>query len=253
MVIRLERPERRNALTVEVLDELAAALDTAAGDLAVAVAILEAAPPAFSTGMDLRSVAIDDAATAERFAAALASVYRKLLRLPRPLLCAVEGPVAGGGCGITAAADLVWVGPEASFVLPETRLGLVPALVSVVLRRRIAPLVLSGLALSGRTLNADDAVRVGLADFAAPAPLGATVQEYAERLRRDHSPRALARTKEFLARGACEGLEQEIDAARREFCMAAASADAHRGIAAFRERRSITWNAPPASRSEGGA
>ena len=151
--ITLNRPEKRNALSLEMIEELSRAIDDVRDDASTRVVLVTARGKAFCSGMDLSAVPLDDPDEAGRFGTALAEVYGKLLTLPIPLLCGVDGPVMGGGGGLALAADLVWAGPRALFAFPETRIGVVPALVSVVVRRRVSPLTLSGIVTTGNHLQ----------------------------------------------------------------------------------------------------
>ncbi len=239
----LARPEAANSLSLEMLELLNDAVAAAAEDPAVRVVRLGAEGRSFCAGIDLKSVELSDPDRAARFARGLSEVYRRLLTLPVPLLCSVEGAAVGGGVGLAAAADLVWAGPEARFSLPETRIGFVPALVSVVLRRRLTERRLVGLALSGRVLDSRQALAFGLADVLVEGPAGAEADQFASSFDEGHAPEAIRRTKEFLLEGRAESLEVELARARREFVAAAASEEVRRGLAAFRQGDSVRWDA----------
>ena len=239
--ITLNRPEKRNALSLEMIEELSRALDTVREDASTRVVLVTARGKVFCSGMDLCAVPLDDPDEAGRFATSLADVYRKLLTLPIPLLCGVDGPVMGGGGGLALAADLVWVGPKALFAFPETRLGVVPALVSVVVRRRISPLTLSGMATTGIPCDATRSVLVGLADFLASDSATIEAEACAEKLLHENSGAAMRRTKEFLILQSRGNLDEELRAAEREFREAVASPEAQRGLEAFRRKLPLTW------------
>ncbi len=240
--LTLNRPERRNALSLEVLAALQSALDEAGPDPRTRVLCLDATGPAFSAGIDLWDVDLTEPVEARGLAEALSGVYRTLLTFPTPVLCSVQGPAAGGGVGLAGAADLIWAGPGASFQLPEARIGLVPALVSVVLRRRLAPKKLSALALGGRVLGPSAALAAGLVDVLAEGAPDAEMEQFASDLVRDHSAGALRRTKAFLDRQLTADLDREIEAAKEEFREAVQTADARRGLAAFRRKEAVRWN-----------
>jgi len=169
-------------------------------------------------------------------------VYRKLLTLPIPLLCGVDGPVMGGGGGIALAADLVWVGPNALFAFPETRLGVVPAFVSVVVRRRVSPLTLSGILTTGIPCDAARSVLVGLADFLVSDSATIEAEACTEKLLHENSGAAMRRTKEFLVAQSRGDLDAELRAAEEEFLRAVASPEARRGLEAFRGKLPLTWS-----------
>ncbi len=240
--ITLNRPEKRNALSLEMIEELSRAIDAVREDTSTRVVLLTARGKVFCSGMDLHAVPLDDPDGAGRFGTRLAEVYGKLLMLPIPLLCGVDGPVMGGGGGIALAADLIWVGPKALFAFPETRLGVVPALVSVVVRRRVSPLTLSGLATTGIPCDAERSVRVGLADFLVSDSATLAAEAYSEKLLHENSGAAMRRTKEFLIEQSRGDLDEELRAAEREFLRAVASPEAQRGLEAFRGKLPLTWS-----------
>lgn len=243
--IALAQPERRNALSFELARALDAALDAAAADRTARVALLVAEGPAFCAGMDLRTVALDDPAQADEFARLLAGCYRKLLGLPVPLLAAVDGPAMGGAVGLALAADLVWAGPAARFAFPETRVGVVPALVSVVARRRVLPGRLHGLCIAGVECDPARAVAVGMADFAPEGRAADEAEAFGRKLIREHSAEAMRRTRAFLRTQFETTLGKELDDALAEFRGAVASDACRRGLAAFREKRSPDWATVP--------
>lgn len=240
--ISLNDSERRNVLSSEMAEALNGALARAAAEDRARVAILSAEGPAFCAGMDLKTVKLDDPAQAARFADALAESYRRLLMLPIPLLAAVDGPAMGGAVGLALAADLVWVGPNARFAFPETRVGVVPALVSVAARRRMLPGKLAGLALTGTSVGPDDAVRLGLADFVSATTAREDAETFAKKMLVENSDEAMRRTKAFLQSQFLANLDRELDDAKKEFRAAVATDAAKRGLHAFREKKSPEWD-----------
>ena len=239
--ITLNRPEKRNALSLEMIGELSRAIDAVRDDASTRVVLLTARGKVFCSGMDLYAVPLDEPDEAGRFATSLAEVYRKLLTLPIPLLCGVDGPVMGGGGGLALAADLVWVGPKGLFAFPETRLGVVPALVSVVARRRVSPLTLSGILTTGIPCDATRSILVGLADFLASDSATLEAEACALKLLQGNSGAAMHRTKEFLIAQSPGDLDEELRAAQSEFRSAVASPQAQRGLKAFRGKLPLTW------------
>lgn len=240
--LTLAREEVRNALDLPMLSDLYEGLGAAADSRDVHLVLLDAEGPAFCAGMNLRSVDLADTGQAEAFAHALASVYLRMMTLPKPVLCAVDGPVSGGGVGLVAASDLVWAGEGARFALPETRLGLVPALVSVPLRRRVGLGCVVRMGLGGTFLDAARATGEGLADVRVSGDAGPIALEAAGALLRDHAPGALSRTKRFLVRGAREEMEADLDSATAEFVEAVGTAEARRGLETFRRKESVRWD-----------
>ncbi len=240
--LTLNRPERRNALSLEALSALQSGLDEAGRDRRTRVLCLDATGPAFCAGIDLKDVDLTKPVEARGLAEALSGAYRTLLTFPVPVLCSVQGPAVGGGVGLAAAADLTWAGPGASFQLPEARIGLVPAIVSVVLRRRLAPKKLSLMALGGGVLGPSAALTAGLVDVLTEGAPERDMEQFARDLVRDHSAGALRKTKASLDRRLTHELDREIEAAKEEFREAVQTEDARRGLAAFRRKEAVRWN-----------
>lgn len=239
--LTLNRPERRNALSLGMLESVAAALASAAEDPEARVLCLLAEGPAFCAGMDLKDGDLRDPTEADRHAKAFSRVYRSLLTLPIPLFCAVNGPATGGGVGLPASADLVWAGSGARFALPETRVGLVPALVSVVLTQRMSPKRLMGMAVGGAAFDGEGAAGVGLVDFVVDDAREECLS-FARDFLRDHSAEATRRTKEFLLERSSRNLDGALESAEEEFRRAVATDAASRGLEAFSEKRSVAWD-----------
>lgn len=242
--ITLNQPERRNVLSFELVEGLNNALEKAADDFAVRVVLLSAAGKAFCAGMDLKTIALDDEDDAARFSSILGAAYRHLLTLPVPLLCAVDGPAMGGAVGLALAADIVWVGENAKFAFPETRVGVVPALVSVPARRRMAPGKLAGMLLAGIAAGPKEAVALGLAEFAVEGEALPHAEAFARQLLKENSDEAMRRTKAFMIEQFGTHLDAEIAAATAEFRDAVKTEAAARGLAAFRNKTTLNWNEP---------
>jgi len=238
----LDSPGTRNALSFELLESLSHALELVANDTDAKVAVLTASGPVFSAGMDLKNVHLDHAEEAARFADLLSRVYRDLLRLPVPLLCAVDGKAMGGAVGIALAADLVFAGPKAEFSFPEVKIGLVPALVSVVAKRRVHTAQLSGLALSGVAVDAPVAVRMGLADSLSDQSATEDIMNYGQKLKLENSNEAMRRTKQVLQERSLTELEKDLALASQEFQVAVNTQAARHGLQSFRDKRPIVWH-----------
>lgn len=239
--ITLAHPEKRNILSFALVDALNDALGQAAAEPRARVVLLSAEGSAFCAGMDLKSVALDDPEQAARFSAGLAEAYRRLLMLPVPLLAAVDGPAMGGAVGLALAADLLWVGPKAKFAFPETKVGLVPALVSVAARRRMSPGKLAGMALTGIPAGPEDALRLGLADFISTGSALEDAEAFAIKIVRENSGEAMRRTKAFLQTQFAASLDVELADAQAEFAAAVATDACKKGLEAFRTKTAPEW------------
>lgn len=162
--VTLNRPAKRNALSMQLRDELEACLNDAAEDEAIAVAVLTGGERAFSAGFDLAElVATELRAFDHRAREFNAAVYG----FPKPLIVAVGGPALAGGFDLALAGDVILAADTAVFGHPEVNFG-VPALLSP-LCHRLGPARARALLLTGATLTAQEALRLGLVDRVTPA------------------------------------------------------------------------------------
>lgn len=162
--ITLDNPERRNALSYAVLDQLQAALERAADDDVRAV-VLAANGPAFCSGADLTE-ALADGMT--RSARRLAEVLRALLALPKPVVARVHGPVRAGGLGLVAACDVAIGADHITYAFTEARLALAPAIISLAVLPRMTPRAASRTFLTGAPFTAAEAQSWGLVTRTVP-------------------------------------------------------------------------------------
>jgi methylglutaconyl-CoA hydratase len=241
----MNRPEARNALSDELLAALETALDVLEKDAAARVLVLAGRGPAFCAGGDLAKMekaAKMTKARSRREAQRFAKLLYRLHVYPKPIVARVHGPAFAGGMGVVAACDLVVAAEEAEFALPETRLGLVPAMISPYLLRSLGAAQARRYMLTGERLAASEAKRIGLVHECVPmAELDAAVERLCARLAQG-GPEALARTKKLLAHvtGAplTPALAAETAAALAE---ARSSAEAREGIRSFLEKRKPGW------------
>jgi methylglutaconyl-CoA hydratase len=235
--LRLDSPAKRNALSSRVRSELLAGLDAAESDPNVRVVVLSHTGPAFSAGLDLREVGVDGAAVA---LAELAEIFRRLTTSPLPVVVRVDGAARAGGLGLVAVGDIVIASTDATFGLPEVRVGLVPALVARPLRTRMSAAALRAFMLTASPVDAVEAHRLGLVDqVVRPRGLDGAVAEVVATLRRG-SPGAIAAVKQLLA-------SPDLPAASFEQLRAASieafsAVDAVEGLAAWREHRPPRWS-----------
>jgi len=192
--ITLDSPERRNALSAALLDQLRAALDRSAHDDVHAV-VLAAEGKAFCSGADLTEALRDGMADSAR---RLAGVLRTLLALPKPVVARVHGPVRAGGIGLVAACDVVISTDTVSYAFTEARLALTPAVISLAVLPRMAPRAASRTFLTGAPFTAAEAADWGLVTRAvAPDDLDREVDAVLAELAAG-DPQGLAATKELL-------------------------------------------------------
>lgn len=241
----LSRPEVRNALNDELISALETALDVLEKDPQARVLVLAGRGPAFCAGGDLarmEKAAKMTKARSRREASRFAKLLYRLHGYPKPVVARVHGPAFAGGMGLVAAADLVVASDEAEFALPETRIGLVPAMISPYLVRAMGAQQARRYMLTGEKLTAREAHRISFVHECVPAAeLDAAVEKICDRLAQA-GPEALARSKKLLARvvGAeiTPALANETAAVLAEV---RAGGEAREGIRSFLEKRKPSW------------
>lgn len=241
--ITLNRPEKRNAISTEMIEELLAALDECEKGPA-RVAILTGAGKAFCSGMDLEALQAIASQSPEKNledSRRMARMFRRLYSFPKPLIAAVNGSAIAGGCGIATLCDFTLAVPEAKFGYTEVRIGFIPALVSVFLRLQIGEKRARDLLLTGRVFDAAEAHALGLVSQIVPQErLLPIARELATGLLAS-SPTSLARTKALLLQCTQEQLDREIELAIQENARIRATADFREGLSAFLEKREPKW------------
>jgi methylglutaconyl-CoA hydratase len=241
----MNRPEVRNALSDELLAALETAFDVLEEDADARVLVLAGRGPAFCSGGDLAKMekaAKMTRSRSRREASRFAKLLYRMHSYPKPIVARVHGPAFAGGMGLVAACDLVAAADEAEFALPESRIGLVPAMISPYLVRAMGAQQARRYILTGERLAAREAHRLGFVhECVSAAELDAAVGKFCERLVLA-GPEALARAKKLLLR--VEGapitpqLANETAAALAE---ARAGAEAREGIRSFLEKRKPSW------------
>jgi methylglutaconyl-CoA hydratase len=241
--ITLNRPEKRNAISTRMIEELLAALSEAETSPA-RVVILTGSGRAFCSGMDLETLrALAGQSLEENLedSRRMANLFYRIHSFPKPLVTAVNGPAIAGGCGIATLADFTLAVPEAKFGYTEVKIGFVPALVSVFLRRQIGEKWTRDLLLSGRMIDAAEAHRLGLVTEVVTAEnLAGRAREVATSLLAG-SPTSVARTKRLLLAYDDAALRAEIELAIRENAEIRSTADFREGLSSFLERREPKW------------
>jgi methylglutaconyl-CoA hydratase len=241
----MNRPEVRNALSDELLAALETAFDVLEEDADARVLVLAGRGPAFCSGGDLAKMekaAKMTRSRSRREASRFAKLLYRMHSYPKPIVARVHGPAFAGGMGLVAACDLVAAADEAEFALPESRIGLVPAMISPYLVRAMGAQQARRYILTGERLAAREAHRLGFVhECVSAAELDAAVGKFCERLVLA-GPEALAHAKKLLLR--VEGapitpqLANETAAALAE---ARAGAEAREGIRSFLEKRKPSW------------
>lgn len=241
--ITLNRPDKRNAISPEMIDDLIAVLDEAERGTA-RVVILTGAGKAFCAGMDLealRSLAAQTEAQHMADAERMGKMFHRVYSFPKPLIAAVNGPAIAGGTGLATLADFTLAVPEAKFGYTEVRIGFLPAVVSVFLLRQIGEKRTRELLLTGRIFDAAEAHRLGLVtEIVAPEKLMNAARELAESLIAS-SPASLLLTKRLILRWNKAEIERDLAIAIRESAEIRRTADFREGLASFIEKRKPRW------------
>jgi methylglutaconyl-CoA hydratase len=238
-IITLNRPERRNALTIELLSELNAAIKIASDQPQERVLILRGAGAAFCTGLDLKEAADQTKAhaTAEMVATTLLGISQTRLIT----IAAVHGAAVAGGAGIMTACDFAVAAQGTKIGYPEARRGLVAGLVMTFLRRQIGERNMRELLLGSELIEADRAQEIGLVNrVVAPADLMKEAQKFAHSVLQG-APGALAKTKRLIEELWSSSVQQDVDLALKYHMQARESEEAREGIAAFNEKRKAKW------------
>jgi methylglutaconyl-CoA hydratase len=242
--ITLNRPDKRNAISYEVIEELLAVLDEVANSSA-RVLILTGARKAFCSGMDLDNLKALVGRSPEQSvkdSEIMARLFRSIYDFPRPTIAAVNGAAIAGGCGLATLCDFTLAVPEAKFGYTEVRIGFVPAIVSTFLLRQVGEKHARDLLLTGRIIGADEAHRIGLINEIVPAEkLIERARDLASQLM-ENSPASLVCTKRLLSDHARIDLDAQIQAAVRENAAIRATRDFREGISSFLEKRKPQWS-----------
>jgi enoyl-CoA hydratase len=234
--LTLNRPERLNALSFELLAELRSALESVRTSGARALIVTGAGERAFCAGADIEELR-DRALVAQREGARMGqAVFQALADLPLVSIAAINGYAFGGGLELALACTFRIAGPRARLGLPEIKLGLIPGYGGTQrLPRLVGPSKALDIILTGRTLEAEEAHGIGLVDRIAPEPLAAA-HDIAAQLAGFSLP-VLHLAREAVLRGSslslAEGLQLEADLST----LAYQTADAREGLAAFLEKR----------------
>ncbi|MBI3646547.1 MAG: enoyl-CoA hydratase/isomerase family protein [Acidobacteriales bacterium] len=241
--LTLNRPDKRNAISYELIDELLRALDDVKNSSAQ-VLIVTGSGKAFCSGIDLDNLRALTGRSPEQNledSKKMASLFRSLYDFPKPTIAAVNGAAVAGGTGLATLCDFTLAVPEAKFGYTEVRIGFVPAIVSTFLLRQVGEKIARDLLLTGRLFDASEALRIGLINELVPAEkLLDRARELAAQLM-ENSPASLAYTKRLLSEHARAELDSQIETAVRENAGIRATADFREGVSSFLEKRKPKW------------
>ncbi len=241
--LTLNRPEKRNAISWEMVGELLAAFDELESSR-VRVVILTGAGKAFSAGMDLNYLKEFPSQSAEQIVEdgrRIARMFRRIYSFPKPSIAAVNGAAIAGGTALATLCDFTLATSEAQFGYTEVRIGFIPAIVSSFLIRQVGEKRARDLLLSGRIIDAEEARQMGLVnEVVRQEKLLDRARELSLQLLA-LSPTSLAGTKRLLVQFSEAELDRELEQAVQASARARATADFQEGLAAFLEKRKPVW------------
>ncbi|HTK94349.1 MAG TPA: enoyl-CoA hydratase-related protein [Terriglobales bacterium] len=241
--ITFNRPEKRNAVSFQLISELLAALDEVERAPAQ-IAILTGTGKAFCAGLDLEELKgllgksheenLKDSST-------MAKLFRRVYDFPKPTIAAVNGAAIAGGTGIATMCDFTLAVPEAKFGYTEVRIGFVPALVSSILVWQVGHKIARDLLMTGRLFDAAEAHRYGLVnEVVEPDQLLPRAEALAQALL-ENSPSSVRLTKKLINGFLREALDAQIKQAVEDNARIRTTADFREGITSFLEKRKPKW------------
>jgi methylglutaconyl-CoA hydratase len=238
-LITLNRPERRNALTIELMTELTEAIENAAADFEQRILILRGAGKAFCTGLDLGAAA--DSSKAHATAEMVARMLLALAETRLVTIATVHGAAVAGGAGVMSACDFVIAAEHTKIGYPEVRRGLVAGLVMTFLRRQLRERDLRELLLASELISAERAYEIGLVNRVVPVgELENEAQKIAASVLQG-APGAITNSKRLMEALWSTPFRKDIELALSHHLQARESAEAKEGIAAYNEKRLPNW------------
>jgi methylglutaconyl-CoA hydratase len=238
------RPEKRNALSFQMIAEVLTALDEIENSEAL-VAIFTGAGKAFCAGMDLdelKSLIGKTRAENVEDSRRMAKLFRRLYDFPKLTIAAVNGAAIAGGTGIATMCDFTFAAPEAKFGYTEVRIGFVPAIVSSVLVWQVGHKIARDLLLTGRVFDADEAHRIGLVNEVVPSDsLMKRSRELAGKLI-ENSPSSVRLTKKLINSFISQALDDQMQQAIEENAAVRQTSDFREGVSSFLEKRKPRWS-----------
>ena len=242
--ITLNRPEKRNAVSFALVEELLAALDEIEQSSAQVV-ILTGAGKAFCAGLDLDELKNLLGKTQDenvQDSSRMGRIFRRIYDFPLPTIAAVNGAAIAGGTGFATMCDFTLAVPEAKFGYTEVRIGFVPAIVSSMLVWQVGHKIARDLLLTGRLFDAAEAHRYGLVnEIVEPAQLMTRARDLAAQLM-ENSPSSVRATKRLINGFIAGQLDHQIVQAVQDNARIRTTADFREGITSFLEKRKPRWS-----------
>lgn len=243
--ITLNRPDKRNALSFDVVSELKEAFTKADNDDEVKVIVLRANGKAFCAGADLAYIQQLQKNTYEENledSNHLRQLFEQIYTMGKVVIAQIQGHAIAGGCGLATVCDFGFTVPEAKFGYTEVRIGFIPAIVKVFLLRKIGEMKAKELLLTGELIDAEAANAYGLVTKVITAEeLESTVEDFAKMLIIKNSGQSMALTKQMIAKVQSMSVEEGLNYASEMNAKARGTEDCKKGIASFLEKKPIEW------------
>jgi methylglutaconyl-CoA hydratase len=245
VMLTINRADKRNALSRDLIQALAEAFERARADSAARCVILTGAGPVFCAGMDLAELQETIGKPPEKSpvwedALRLAQVYDLLYSFPKPTIAAVQGTAVAGGAGLVTVCDLALAVPTAKFGYPEVRRGLVAAMVMPHLLRHVGERTARYLLLTGELIDAQEAHQYGLINHIVPPEQLLSRALTLASACAEGGPQALAQTKDFLRQFSKQALS--IEEAARGSAEPRLTAECQEGLRAFFAKKPAPWS-----------
>lgn len=243
ILLTFNRPEKRNALSIAMMEEISFAVEELYKDLSQRVIILNAEGPAFCTGLDLNEVA--DVSLAEKSAMFVSRMLRAIYSSPLVTIAAVQGDAIAGGAGLVAACDLAVAAKEVHIGFPETRRGLIAAQVATLLRRQLCMRDVRELLLLGEPVDANTALSMGLFSRVVEKDQLLIEAMRMANLILKGGPKAIRETKHLLHSIDTSSFYDDLKIALSFHEAARLSEESSEGVKAFLEKRKPSWDVQP--------
>jgi methylglutaconyl-CoA hydratase len=243
--VTLARPEVRNAFDATMIAELTATFDELGCDVEIRTIVLAGEGSAFCGGADINwmraSLGLGEEANRED-ARALSRMFRTIDRVPKAVVARVHGAALGGGAGLVAVCDIAVASADTRFGFTETKLGILPAVISPFVLAKIGASHARALALTGERFDAARAMHVGLVHevVASEPEVDAAVARIVRELA-TASPTAISATKALFAHVGASAYDDTLEITARAIAAQRTSAEGQDGLRAFLEKRSPGW------------
>ncbi|MBU6325639.1 MAG: enoyl-CoA hydratase/isomerase family protein [Bacteroidetes bacterium] len=246
LTLTLNRPEKRNALNPDLTNMLRDALEVGMNRGDIRVIIINSSGDAFCAGADLaylQQIRNNSFEENVQDSMNLKALFELIIKGPKPVIAAVRGAALAGGCGLANACDICFATPAAQFGYTESKIGFIPALVSIFLQRKINGSIARELLISGRIFKSEEAKLHGIVHhIVEEETLDKHVMEFARHLAGSTSGQSIALTKELLWNSSALGLDEGMNLAASMNARARASEDCIKGIDAFLNKEKISWS-----------